>query len=344
MSSGTKRLVEDISSFFLGEEGKHLYDVILVSSDGHQFPSSRLHLAARSTFFSKLLFSEFQEANQAMVSVEMELPTLKAVMEYLFTGAVSCDVRGGRAEVCRLNDLLSAADYIGSDAMVEDCFKCIFTLIEMNCDLACTVVEKLYGNSEMAIPEEFTARLLARIRQNPKQYLLVPTCLKNVVGHSGSLDSQSGERDVEQLGVLYLSSKALLELVKAEKVLAGVADEYWFQVIYFWATCGLPFYSAKRVIASDDAEDLYESVALQQKAMEEKEERWQKAREAVDYLDSSAMRPEFLQQVVEIAGLMSLRKLCEGYKAHAIMSLPKVAHSLLCDECIEDGMEPQVEL
>lgn len=233
MSAGKQRLVNDISYFFLGDESKKFFDVTLVSSDGMNFPSCRLLLAARSPYFSKLLLSDFQERNQEHVSMKMPARTLRSVLDYLISGTLPYDVNGGGAEIDRLHQLIGTADFIGSDAMQADCLEYLLCMIEMHCDLTCTLVERLYATEQMTIPEHFTARLLARIRQNPKQHVLVPTCLANTSTHSGALLPQSGQSDAENLGVLELGGTALGKLVKAEKLVSEILDEYWFQVIYF---------------------------------------------------------------------------------------------------------------
>lgn len=142
----------------------------------------------------------------------------------------------------------------------------------------------------------------------------------------------------EVVGVLELSGRALETLVCEDKNPENAGDdlheEFWFYVIWYWAihgsnsavnntttttTTGTTVTTSSQdgtgtaasVSALDEANLNLKSLSVDAIA------RRTHATQIIDILDARRMRAAFLLRVVEPTGLMSLQKLCDGYKAHA---------------------------
>lgn len=81
-------------------------DVTLVLDDGAEFPTHKLILATRSTFFKALLFNGFQETHQARVALhETNSQAFREILQYMYTSKI--DLKEVELEV--LLDYLSLA-------------------------------------------------------------------------------------------------------------------------------------------------------------------------------------------------------------------------------------------
>lgn len=101
-----------------------------------------------------------------------------------------------------------------------------------------------------------------------------------------------------------------------------IHEEFWFYVVWYWALHNPHMNSLPS--SHDGTTDLDNTGVHGNNIKElsiEAIARRTHATQIIDLLDSRRMRAAFLLRVVEPTALMSLSKLCEGYKAHATHSL-----------------------
>ncbi|EFO83881.1 hypothetical protein CRE_14867 [Caenorhabditis remanei] len=88
-------LSESFAQIFLSSDHS---DVTLVLDDGSEFPTHRLILAVRSSFFKALLYNGFQETHQTRVALkETNSKAFEAVLQYMYTSKI--DFSGVELEI-----------------------------------------------------------------------------------------------------------------------------------------------------------------------------------------------------------------------------------------------------
>lgn len=320
MASGRDSLIADLFWTFHGENASKYADVTLVSSDGRNFPCCRGILAARSDYFAKLLFSDSGRSNQANVRVDMPADVLALIVQYLHTGDIASEDSSDRAALDKFLEVTRASHNMGHTAMFADCVRHLLNTVSDNRAMLCPVFEAFFGESSVGDGASLLSPLLYHVRREPGISLMIPDL-------GASADDlrppvATGPGVGEPVGVLELSGRALETLVsedkKAENGGDDVHEEFWFYVIWYWATHGP--HSATATSSQDGATD---ESNMKEMSLETVARRTH-ATQIIDILDAKRMRVAFLLRVVEPTGLMSLPKLCDGYKAHATRAIRSV--------------------
>lgn len=332
---GRDSLVADLYWTFHGENANKFSDVTLVSSDDKHFPVCRGILAARSAYFAKLLYPD-RSRHAPVVGVALPSAVLEVVLHYLHTGDIPASPIADRTALDKLLAVARAAHDMHHEPMLADIVRNILVMVDMNLAMLCPVLEAFCGQVPFGDDEQVLNTLLAHVRANPAAALVLP----DFSADDPKLPIQ-GSPAIKKTGVLELSRRALETLVIKDKREAGVErvpDEYWFYVVWYWAVhASKPESAVKSNVGTaivphmlTNGSDVGNDGATISASPEssdlkgETDARRMHATAIIDLLDPSRMRAEFLLRIVEPTMLMSLHKLCEGYKSHATRNLRSV--------------------
>lgn len=332
---GRDSLIADLFWTFHGENANKFSDVTLISSDDCHFPVCRGILAARSAYFAKLLYPD-KSRHVPMVGVALPSSVLEVVLHYLHTGDIPASSIADRPALDRLLAVARAAHDMHHEAMLADIVRNILVMVDMNLSMLCAVLEAFCGQVPFGDDEQVLNTLLSHVRANPSATLVLPDFSPD----DPRLPVQ-GSPAIKKTGVLELSRRALETLVIKDKREAGadrVADEYWFYVIWYWAihgcsksesNCKSNQNSNTLLIPANGSDAGHDTATITASPESsdlkgESDLRRAHATAIIDLLDPSRMRAEFLLRIVEPTALMSLHKLCEGYKSHATRNLRSV--------------------
>ncbi|KDO28534.1 hypothetical protein SPRG_06392 [Saprolegnia parasitica CBS 223.65] len=100
--------VSSYATDFVGALGSFVWSDVVLVADGERIYAHKCILAARSDYFRGLLTSSLRDANLAELSVDMRFPTLRRVLEFVYSGIVPPDA----SDDVILDDLV-AADRLG---------------------------------------------------------------------------------------------------------------------------------------------------------------------------------------------------------------------------------------
>lgn len=332
---GRDSLIADLYWTFHGENANKFSDVTLVSSDDCHFPVCRGILAARSAYFAKLLYPDKSRHTTPIVGVALPSSVLEVVLHYLHTGDIPASSIADRSALDKLLAVARAAHDMHHEAMLADIVRNILVMVDMNLATLCPVLEAFCGHAPFGDDEQVLNTLLAHVRANPSATLVLP----DFSAEDPKLPIQ-GSPAIKKTGVLELSRRALETLVIKDKREAGaerVPDEYWFYVIWYWAihgcksesNCKSSSTNSNALLIANGSDACHDTATITASPESsdlkgENDLRRIHATAIIDLLDPSRMRAEFLLRIVEPTMLMSLQKLCEGYKSHATRNLRSV--------------------
>lgn len=321
MAGGRDSLVADLFWTFHGENAVKYSDVTLVSSDGRSFPCCRGILAARSEHFARLLFSDPGRQNLSNVRIDLPGNVLALIVQYLHTGDIAAEDSKDRAALDRMLDVSRAAHSMSHSALFSDCVRHLLDIVSANRGMLCPVFEAFFGEASVVDGASLLTPLLHHVRQDPSAALLIPNLGASADDLRPPVATGSGVG--EPVGVLELSGRALETLISEDKKKENggddVHEEFWFYVVWYWAMHS-PHSSSAPTSSHDGTVD---EANMKEMSIESISRRTH-ATQIIDLLDARRMRAAFLLRVVEPTGLMSLQKLCEGYKAHATNGLKSV--------------------
>lgn len=341
MSGGRDSLISDLFWTFHGENANKFADVTLVSSDNARFPACRGILAARSAYFASLLFPPDAATPPSSIPVALPSAVLSSVLRYLHTGDIAEVADDDVGNVRALLDVVAAARDMQHVVLHRDLCARLLAAADRDVSVVCVLFEAFFGVRAVGDGRDVLAPLVEHVRRSPAAALQVPSH-----NHAPPPSAASGGMG----GVRLLGATALEVLVR--QVVAGegvvgrplVDFEFWFRVVAHWTVrdaagrSGSATTNADMRTSSDEGDDderdehtVGRAAAAGTSAGDAKlmpsvtgkddtdgdEERRVHATHILDLLDSTRMRSAFLLNVVEPTGLMSLHKLCEGYRFHA---------------------------
>lgn len=298
----SSKVVSDITKAFLGESPSAYSDVVLIASDGERVPSCRGLLACRNHVFAKLLFSDFKEGRETEVTIDIPGDILRAILHHLYTGAVELPDEGVVGDLLQTIRLWAGTHFLDCEEMCTACESHFLCIVSQNLSWVCTAIEAIFRDGPGKPAFSVISTLVDLVRKHPVQTFLIPGCLKNVPTHERSLETDcvSGA-DADGLGVVPMSAGALQFIFMADVHEPCVSDEFWFQVIVSWVRGGR---------TRDNGLDKEKS--------KEAEARKRAGRDMVREINAANMPLDFLLEVVEPAGLMTMEAVCDGMRHHAL--------------------------
>lgn len=120
--------IADINEKSVGEElGGLLEDPVFsdftLECCGVKFPCHKAILAARSKVFNKMFAANMKETKTEMAKMTMKVETLKAMLEFIYSGEVSGDINNA--------ELLEVADMYELPGLVAICFNSFKTMVSI---------------------------------------------------------------------------------------------------------------------------------------------------------------------------------------------------------------------
>lgn len=283
---GKTYLAMDLLKHFSGssEATGNYCDIELICRDGRRLKSCRGILAARSNYFSSLLFSGFKEQQQVVVNVDLDSTSLSSVLEYFMSGMFTYEQEPTIEAAQEIVKLRNAADYVDCQPMYYDCIFILNSKLRLNPDLTFLILEATINDqrsSHLSLIKEAIAGLRSCQQEISESNVFKQiTCLSKKGLHALFEEERKEENKNE-------TSPERTKFIR----LNNISTEKWFNIIKWWFK---NHYSKSNPPLKPEC--MFELTGK------------------LDYKDLSL---SFICDTVEPSGLMSFRNLSNAFKYHA---------------------------
>mmetsp|Transcript_16416 Transcript_16416/g.27607 ORF Transcript_16416/g.27607 Transcript_16416/m.27607 type:complete len:515 (+) Transcript_16416:420-1964(+) len=290
---------------YLGTDSEELADVHLVglTEGAPRVPAIRAHLAVRSAVFRRMLYGEFSESQDKVVSLQFENETIQRLVEFCYTGEIPslfrqdetgqlsvdhivADGAGVIDCIALMVDLGQASDFFDLPELADLVGETLTTMLANHPELACAVLQETTQRISLQTFE-------ANTEPHTSMQAVMQAALKTICQQPDVLLAKKAAYTQDALEpvppVCRLSPNTLRVVLSSQTL--NATEYFLYQVLSRWAT--------------HNQEDV-EGVKV--------------AREIMQDIDLSLIAPSLLVAEVSPTGLISPEALAAAFQKQALDS------------------------